>query len=812
MSETAVHRSRNRQILVLWLLLALVTAALYWPVIHHDFVNFDDPDYATKHPHITTGLSWANIRWAFTSIHSTNWHPLTSITHMLDCQLYGVHPTGPHLTNLFLHIINSLLLLLLLHVLTGALWRSAFVAALFALHPMHVESVAWVSERKDVLSAFFFMLTLLAYARYVGTFSAEPESHTTIGPAPETAPQVSRLTFHNSRFPALKSLWYGAALLFFALGLMSKPMLVTLPFVLLLLDFWPLGRLTLPPSGSPSKPKTLFLEKAPFFVLSLASCLVTFLVQKASGTVMALEIMSPAARLANAVISYARYLGKFFWPSELTVFYPFREWHWLSWQVLGAVLLLTTLTLLALLRVQRKPWFLVGWLWFLGTLVPVIGIVQVGDQAMADRYSYLPYIGPFIILAWGTAELVGQNKPSSGPGTQTHAVFMRTTGIQTALAVLVLGACAFATSWQLPVWQNTETLFKHALQVTRNNHTAEANLGLYLVEQGRFDEAIECYQKAVHSKTNFPHAWNNLGLAYVRQKRYEEGVAAFETALRLYPSLAETECNLGNALMALGKRDDAIAHYTKAVVLKPDYALARANLGGMLLRQGSGAEAIEHLRVAAQLGPRNAFVHSDLARSLVEHGDLDEAVNEFKIALAVQPGFATAQLGLGETFVMLGRDDEASIQFQAVLNEQPEDATALYQMALLLARKGEIRQAVLLYRRLLNAAPDFPEALNNLAWILAANADPQLRDGKAAVELARRACELTNNQQPVMIGTLAAAYAEAGRFPEAVATAEKAKALAEQQKEETTATKNSELLEVYRAGKPYHEAQSSNRR
>ncbi len=348
------------------LLLALVTALLYWPITSHDFVSFDDQEYITENPHVTPGLTWDGIAWAMSAGYASNWHPLTWISHMADCSLYGLHPGGHHLTNLLLHVANTVLLFLLLYQLTGAVWRSACVAALFAWHPVHVESVAWASERKDVLSTLFWILTLIAYSHFKS--------------------QISNL---RSR-----QMWYFAALIFFALGLMCKPMLVTLPFVLLLLDFWPLQ------AASPGHPRAwprLLVEKIPFFLLAGIASVVTYLVQKHGGAVSSLEVAPLSSRLANALVAYLRYVGKSIWPAHLAAMYPYVK-HWPALWVITAAVLVAGLSILFLLRARTSPWLIVGWLWFLGTLVPTIGLVQVGAQSMADRYTYIPGIGLFLLL------------------------------------------------------------------------------------------------------------------------------------------------------------------------------------------------------------------------------------------------------------------------------------------------------------------------------------------------------------------------------------------------------------------------------
>ena len=454
-----------------------ITLAAFWPVVHNDFVNYDDTAYVTENPHVLAGLSLANAGWAFRANCLGNWHPLTMLSHMMDVQLFGLNPGWHHGSSLCLHVANSRLLFLLLGRLTSRVWRSAFVAALFALHPLHVESVAWVSERKDVLSTFFGLLSLLAYARFAEVQSRETEVQSPMSKVQGREPEVqgSRFEVQGSKLPA--SFFYVLSLFFFALGLMSKPMLVTLPFVLLLLDFWPLRRFQL--STVPCRLSTygrLVLEKWPFFLLSAGACVVTFIAQQESG---ALGVSPAGPRVENALVAYARYLGKTLWPNVLAIPYPpVRHWP-LAVAALAAVLL-AVLTLGALWQGRRFPYIAVGWLWFLGTLIPVIGIIQVGDQSMADRYTYFPLIGLFVALVWTATEIA--------PGGRYQPAALATVGAG------VLLVCAMVTRQQVRLWRNSETLFLHATEVTRGNYVAHNGLGLHYFKQGRVDEAVRQYR------------------------------------------------------------------------------------------------------------------------------------------------------------------------------------------------------------------------------------------------------------------------------------------------------------------------------
>ncbi|HYV26833.1 MAG TPA: tetratricopeptide repeat protein, partial [Candidatus Eisenbacteria bacterium] len=538
------------------IVLACAVFASFLPVFKNDFVNYDDPDYVTSNSHVTSGLKWENVKWAFTAGHASNWHPLTWLSHMLDCELYGEKAMGPHATSLLLHAANTVLLFLLLRRMTGTHFRSALVAALFGLHPLHVESVAWISERKDVLSGLFFFLTIGAYAMYA---------------------EKSAVTSQSSGAAKKESIrWYCASLAFFALGLMSKPMIVTVPFVLLLLDIWPLRRLS-----SPALPRLLF-EKLPFFVLAVGSSVVTFLVQRKGGAVSA--SISLCARISNALVSYARYLGKTVWPFDLSVLYP-HPGQWAANAVLGSIVLLLVITVLIVKFARARqskleassrdpseaispkesrwtrPWFLVGWLWFLGTLIPVIGIIQVGIQSMADRYTYLPLVGIFIILAWGAAEAFERFYPEGLPLPALN-------GFTISVAVILV-ACGLRTANQATYWRDSETLFRHAVLVTKNNYLAYNNLGYYLSGKDKIEEAMENYRRALEINPNYEDARNNLGFALAGLKKPAEAIVQYEMALRIRPEHVEVHNNLGNALSEIGKIDEAIQHYRFVLERKP---------------------------------------------------------------------------------------------------------------------------------------------------------------------------------------------------------------------------------------------------
>ncbi len=659
----------------LGLLLAAATWLAFYPVFRFQFVDLDDDLYVSANAHVLKGLTLEGADWALRTGHASNWHPLTWFSHMLDTQVFGPGPAGPHVVNVLFHLANTLLLFGVLRRLTGARWRSALVAALFALHPLHVESVAWISERKDVLSTFFLLLTLWAYGRYAEGRRKKEEGRmrneeTARGP--------------HSSFIIHPSAFYVLSLVFFALGLMSKPMLVTLPFVLLLLDYWPLGRMQKEecrmqngetdhaPRTTPHAPRItsparrfllppssfLLLEKLPFFLLAAVSSVVTYIVQHTGGAVMSAAELPFSGRIANALVGYCRYLGKLLWPVDLACFYP-RPEHWPAGQVAGAALLLAVLTWLVLRQFSSRRYLPAGWFWFIGTLVPVIGLVQVGEQAIADRYTYIPSIGIFVLAAWGLGDMAAR-RPRLKPLLVSASIV--------ALAVLLL-----ATRQQVIHWQSSETLFRHALAVTKNNPWVHCLLADTLADAGHFEEAE----------------------AHCRE------------ALRLKPGFPEIEILYANILAQGNKPGEAIALLSK----------------------------------------------------LLQHDSSDPATR--------------------------------------------------FTLAALLARRGDTAQAIEHYQQGLRGQPDSPDALNNLAWIRATSANAAFRNGDEAVRLARRACELTGQRQPVMLGTLAAAWAEAGRFDEAIAAAQKARDLAQATGQDDLARKNQTLLELYQSHRPYHESPAS---
>jgi tetratricopeptide (TPR) repeat protein len=615
--------------------LVATTWFVFGQTLGHDFTNYDDNTYVYQNPKVTAGLTFAGLSWAFTHVHAQNWHPLTTISHMLDCSLYGLTPRGHHFTNVLLHTVAVLVLFFVLRQMTGAFWRSAFVAALFAIHPLRVESVAWIAERKDVLSGLFFMFTLGAYTRYARN------------------PSIGRYIMMS---------------ILLVCGLMSKPMLVTTPLVLLLLDWWPLGRFAGPNLRGPESRRRssldrqlnvnrVILEKVPLLILSSASAIITFLAQRqAIGLPAELPI---TWRINNAIMSYMLYVWQMFWPVKLAVFYPHPENQLPTWEIIFAAVFVAAITITAIILRKKRPYVMTGWLWYLGMLAPVIGIVQVGWQARADRYTYLPHIGLYIALTWTVAESAGNR---------------RTRKVVAALAVAIVTALSWIARTQASYWRNSETLWRHALMVTGDNDVAQNNVGIVLWAQGKLEEAI--------------------------------------------------------------------SHFRSALKIRSQNAPAQDNLAKALLEKGEVAEALLHARKLVELQPENLEGRNIVGTILFQEGRAKDAVAEWEGVLAIEA--------------------------------------------------------------------DNGNAASNLAWVYATYPSESMRNGERAVELAERALRLSGAKNPLIFRTLAAAYAESGRFEPAIATTERGRELAIAQGNTALAGEFDRNIVLYRAGSPLRDLSATN--
>jgi tetratricopeptide (TPR) repeat protein len=599
--------------------LAVVTFGIYAQVIGHQFITLDDPTYIKENPMVNRGVTLAGLAWAFTTFHATNWHPLTWISHMIDCQLFGTNAGRHLLVNALIHVANTLLVFWFLLRTTHARWQSALVAALFALHPLHVESVAWASERKDTLSTFFGLLSLIAYTRYVETRSRK---------------------------------WYAGSAVGLALGLLAKPMLVTWPFVMLLLDYWPLRRLADPmtkqlPRGASHREAatgigSLALEKLPLFALVAASAVITFVAQSHGGAVRTFTAAPVGFRLSNGVVSYAKYLLLTFWPKNLAVYYPLAPTGIPTWQVIGAAFLLIGITALCLFQRRNRPYLIVGWLWFLGTLVPVIGFVQVGGQTMADRYFYIPSIGLFIALVFGLADLA-----------KSWRVALSLSAVIAGGVLLIL---VTLTNAQIQRWRDSFTLFEHTLAVTPPNLHIEHNLGLALGGSGRYDEAAAHFEKTLQIDPNFYDGLVGMGVTRGLQSRLPEAIQYFQAAIRSQPRAPTAHAELGHVLWKQNSDQAAVEEIRRASQLAPKDADIRADFGLALELVGRIPEAIEQFHEALRMDPNNAEAHANLGLALLASGKARESIPEFELALRLKPELTVAADNLRRAQAQLGSE------------------------------------------------------------------------------------------------------------------------------------------------------------
>jgi protein O-mannosyl-transferase len=815
--------------------LAVLVLATFEGVRRNGFLMFDDPAYVTQNTRIQSGLTLDSIAWAFRSSEAANWHPLTWISHMLDIQLFGLNPVGHHLHSLALHIMATVLLFWVLRSMTGAVWPSAFVAMVFGIHPAHVESVAWGAERKDVLCAVFWMLTMAAYVSYA------------------------------RRGGILR---YVLVIVCFALGLMAKPMIVTLPIVLLALDFWPLGRLSRGSVGRtapkavtgtfrPASLPWLIMEKTPLFALTLASCVVTFLVQQ-SGGAMEMDISLPS-RLANAILSYGRYLGKIALPVNLAAEYLIPPEGWPFWMPLASAVMLIGVTAFVLYGAKKRPYLLAGWIWYVVTLVPVIGIVQVGGQAMADRYTYLPSIGILMMVAWGAAEF------ATGRTTRCRALSV----VSGVLGILMV----IGSHIQVSYWKDTATLYRHALAVTRNNHALHCDLGVALARQGRLDEAEQEYRESIRIYPNFAKAHLCLGEVLEEQGRLDEAETQYRQCLHIDPASVDAFLCLGQVLQLKGKFLEAVQVYNEARQLNPSdfrvplkigeaklglnawadaeesfnesirmnpgfaksylalgqvlavqqkykeatdaYAKAMRldssdpglyyRLGVVWAQQGDLNKAAENLRQSLTMRPGQSEVHVALGVVLQKQGRSDEAVEQFRTAGKIDPNNADAWSDLGDCLQGQGKFPEAIDAFTRSIRARPNEASVYSKLGEVMKQQGRIKEAVAQHRQAVQIDPEYAPSLNNLAWILATCKDPEIRNPTGAVQFAEKVCELTGFKDQNCLDTLAAAYAAAGQFEKAVQTTQKAVELAKTAKDDAGVRDILQKQKLYEAKQPYIE-------
>lgn len=747
---------------ILSLLLFGFTLLTFWLATKNDFINFDDQVYLTHNEVVKRGLTWEGIRYAFTSGDVGNWHPVTWLSHLTDVQCFGMDAGKHHLVSVVLHALNAVLLFWVMRGLTGSLWASAFVAAAFGLHPLRVESVAWASERKDLLAAFFGFWAILFYQRFA-------------------ANKAGGRKYRPS---------YALALVSQALSLMSKPMLVTLPCLLLLLDFWPLQRWQLfgsPRAGVPLR--VLLAEKIPFLLLTMVSSIITLVVQAGAGAVATTQLFTLETRTSNAFIATVKYLQKCFWPTDLCPFYPY-DLQPASTLIAWAVVLIGAVFLLSWLMRKRFPFVAVGWLWFVGLLVPVIGLVQVGSQSMADRYTYLPTIGIIIAVTWAVRQVV---------------IFRPT--IRWAVVIgtaVLLGRFGQLSQGQVLLWRDSETLFNHTLSVTKENAIAHESLALVLARRDAVKQAAWHFSETVRIWPNFSDAYSDFGLALSLQGKNDAALVYSRRAIELDPDSERFQYNLAKIYSRMGSNVLASAEFEKFVQRFPNSEAGTLSLAEILLADQKTGAAVDLLSKFAARGPASDEMLLALGHALLADKRLEEAMEVVRRVISRNSKNDKAHYQLGELLLGAGKPQDALQPLQTALSLRPVVEHHLM-LADACSQLGDDAQAIVHYEKALELKADVAGTLNNLTWLLATTPQSALRNGKRAVELGEKACELTQQQEPFLLGTLAAAYAEAGRFDEAVATAQKAIKLAQATGKAEVVARNNQLLELYRAHQPYHE-------
>ena len=789
------------------LFLVVAMAMVFAQVLDHEFIDLGDKAAVYENPvvtSVTSGLKPGIIPYIFTHSDSGFYTPLTMISHMVDWrlnnQLDDRSASGHHLMNLLLHGTTVILLFLTLRVVTGAIWRSAFVATLFAIHPLQVESVAWVTERNDVLCGLFFILAIGAYVRYV--------------------------------YRPWSIVRYLVVMALFILGLLSKPAMAALPFVLLLLDYWPLSRYTQPVLANeggasrrdfPSVFLRLLKEKIPFFLLSFLACLETHHAQGKIKT--SLDTIRFPSQINNALVACIGYICRTFYPRGLTVFYPQAPEPKAFFAVCFTLVLLAAISAVVFMLRGKCPYLPTGWFWFLGVLAPAIAWGSGGVYAGADRYAYLALPGLYFIIAWGGWDLCGLL-----PGRAWIA--------GAAMAVTVAAMIAHART-QCSHWQDGESLWTHALESTTDNYVAYDNLGKALVEKGRMDDGIDCYRKALNIRPNYAEAHDDLGVALLQEGNLDDAITHYKKALEIRPAYAEACIDLGEALVEKGRPDDAISYYEKALEIRPDYADAHYNLGMAFIQKGDLPEAISEFKKALLIRPYYAEAHFNLGTALTQTGDLPEAISHYEKALEIRPNYAEANYYLGFAFYKNGDLRNAIFRWRKALAIRPNYEQAHYNLGLALVQEGSLDEAIEHYKRALEIgpnyaeiynnigtamlmkkefsealanyekaveiAPDFLLAKNDLAWLLATCPSASIRDGNRAVDLIQKDSELSGNKDPVLLRTLAAAYAESGHFPEAIQTARQALQELDAKSNPQIAEGLQNEIKLYEAGSPFHD-------
>ncbi|MBU2620986.1 MAG: tetratricopeptide repeat protein [Proteobacteria bacterium] len=635
--------------ILIGIVLFIITFAVYRQVINHEFITFDDNIYVTDNSIVKKGISLSGVLWAFKFTDGKSqvyWHPVTWLSHMLDYQLFDLNAGMHHLTSLLLHAANSILLFYILSTVTGDLWRSAFVAALFALHPVNVDSVAWIAERKNVLSTFFWMLTMLSYVYY-------------------------------TRHPDI--IKYFVTILFFVFGLLSKPMLVTLPFALFLFDYWPLERFEL---GHPGLQKRLIfniiLEKTPFFILSFVSVYLSSVSLRRIGNLTSVNLVPMNLRLENAIVSYPAYIGKMICPSDLSVYYPFPA-SIAVWKIVASLILLVSVTIYVLFKMSRFRFLGTGWFWFIGTLVPVSGIVQGGLwPMMADRWAYIPYIGLFVIISWGGYELLSK--------------YHLNNYLAAAISITILFALSTATNIQLKYWQDSKSLYKHALEVGPVNPVMLNNMGNVLVKESKYSEAVSYYKEALILKPDYAKAHNNLATAFYKLGRIDDSIRYYSEALRYGPNIYKIHNNFGCVLFELGKGKEAMFHFIEALRINPDYDEAHYNLGLLLYRQGRIEQAVSHYARSVSLNPFYAEAHNNLGLAYNKLGRTGYAVKHYNEALRLDPNMPEAHVNLGEMLFYAGDYDKALSHLRRAAEIKPEDDSAMEKIKTVLEKNEKFQK------------------------------------------------------------------------------------------------------------------------